>query len=156
VNTQKFPSVRLTTQSRAIAQAVSRRLPIAPTGVRAQVKSCGICGGQSGTGEGFLRVLQLPLPILIPPTAPHSSSSIIRGWYNRPISGRRTKWTQSHPTPRNKKKKLTIQGMTFLQRCFRITEAIFTWKQLATFSIRSYRVIDNIFKKCTDFTLIVR
>jgi hypothetical protein len=30
------------------------------------------------------------------------SSSIIRGWYNRPISGRRTKWTQSRPTPRNK------------------------------------------------------
>jgi hypothetical protein len=31
----------------------------------------------------------------------HSSPSIIRSWYNRPISGRRTKWTQSHPTPRN-------------------------------------------------------
>jgi hypothetical protein len=26
----------------------------------------------------------------IPPTAPHSLSSIIRGWYNRPNSGRRT------------------------------------------------------------------
>jgi hypothetical protein len=60
-----------------------------------------ICGGQSGTGVGFLRVLRFPLPILIPPTAPHSLSSIIRGWYSRPISGRRTKWTQSHPTPRN-------------------------------------------------------
>jgi hypothetical protein len=23
---------------------------------------------------------------------------IIRGWYNRPVSGRSTKWTQSHPT----------------------------------------------------------
>jgi hypothetical protein len=32
--------------------------------------SCGICGGQSGTGAGFLRVLRFPLPILIPPTAP--------------------------------------------------------------------------------------
>jgi hypothetical protein len=41
------------------------------------------------------------LQILIPPTAPHSSSSIIRGWYNRPVSGRRTKQTQSHPTPRS-------------------------------------------------------
>jgi hypothetical protein len=69
-----------------------------------QVKSCGICGGQSGTGAGCLRVLLFPLPILIPPTAHHSSSSIIRGWYNRPSSGLRTKWTQSHPTPRNKKK----------------------------------------------------
>jgi hypothetical protein len=49
-----------------------------------QVRSCGICGGQSGTGAGFLAVLRFPLPILIPPSAPHSSS-IIRGWYNRPI-----------------------------------------------------------------------
>jgi hypothetical protein len=34
---------------------------------------------------------------LIQPTIRHSSS-IIRGWYTRPISGRRTKWTQPHPT----------------------------------------------------------
>jgi hypothetical protein len=60
----------------------------------------GICGGQSGAGVGFLQVLRFPLPSLIPPTAPHSLS-IIRGWYNRPISVRSTKWTQSHPTPRN-------------------------------------------------------
>jgi hypothetical protein len=35
---------------------------------------------------------------------PHStdySTLIIWGWYNRPNSGRRTKWTQSHTTPRN-------------------------------------------------------
>jgi hypothetical protein len=32
----------------------------------------------------FLPVLGFPLP-LIPPTAPHSSSIIIRGWYNRPV-----------------------------------------------------------------------
>jgi hypothetical protein len=43
-------------------------------------------------------LLRFPLPILIPPTAPHSSSSINRGWYNRPNSGRRTNWTVSpHP-----------------------------------------------------------
>jgi hypothetical protein len=29
---------------------------------------------------------------------------IIRGWYSRPISDRRTKWTQSHPAPRDKKR----------------------------------------------------
>jgi hypothetical protein len=80
------------------AQAISRRLPTAAARVRAHVRSCGICGGQSGTGAGFLRLRLFPLPILIPPIARRSSSTI-RGWYNAPISGRRTKWTQSHPTP---------------------------------------------------------
>jgi hypothetical protein len=72
--------------------------PTAVARVRAKVRSCGIRGGRSGTGAGFRRVLRFPLPILIPPTTPHSTS-IIRGWYNRPISGRRTKWTQLHATP---------------------------------------------------------
>jgi hypothetical protein len=81
---------------RAVAQVVSCRL-------RAQVRSCGICGG---TGVGLLRIFRFSLPILFPPTASHSSS-IIRGWYNRPVSSRRTKWTQSHPTPRKKPLKIT-------------------------------------------------
>jgi hypothetical protein len=34
--------------------------------------------------------------------SPHSSSTT-RGWYNRPNSGRRTKWDQSYPTSRRKK-----------------------------------------------------
>jgi hypothetical protein len=71
---------------RAIAQAVSRWLPTVAAQVPARVSSCRICGGQSATGAGFLRVPQFPLPILIPPTAPHSSS-IIRGWYSRPVGG---------------------------------------------------------------------
>jgi hypothetical protein len=50
--------------------------------------SCGICGGQSGGGAGFLRVLLFPMPIFIPPIASQSPSSIIRGWFNRPVSGR--------------------------------------------------------------------
>jgi hypothetical protein len=87
---------------RATVQAVSRRLPTTEARVRVKVKSCCICCGQSGTGISFLRELPFPLPILIPPNAPYSS--IIRGWYNRAVSGRRTKWTQSHPTPRNIKK----------------------------------------------------
>jgi hypothetical protein len=77
---------------RAIAQVVSSRLPTAAARVRAQVRSCGIRGGQSGTGAGFLRAFRFPLlPILIAPTAPHSSSSTIRGWCNRQISVRCTK-----------------------------------------------------------------
>jgi hypothetical protein len=38
--------------------------------VRARLRSCGICGDKSGTVAGFLRVLQFPLPIFIPPIAP--------------------------------------------------------------------------------------
>jgi hypothetical protein len=62
----------------AIAQTISRRLPTEAALVQAYVISCGICGGQSGIGAGFLRALRFPLTIFIPPTAPHSSS-IIRG-----------------------------------------------------------------------------
>jgi hypothetical protein len=43
---------------RAIAQAVSHWLPTAAARVRSRVWSSGICGGQSGAGAGFLRVLR--------------------------------------------------------------------------------------------------
>jgi hypothetical protein len=82
-----------------IAQAGSHRYPTKERRGRAHVWSCAVCGGQSGTGAGFLRELGFPQLILIPPTT--ACSSIIWGWYNRPINGRHTKWTQSHPTPRN-------------------------------------------------------
>jgi hypothetical protein len=39
---------------RGMAQAVNRRLPTAAARVRARVRSCGICIGQSDTGAGFL------------------------------------------------------------------------------------------------------
>jgi hypothetical protein len=65
---------------RAIAQAVSRRLPTATAGVRARVWSSGICGGRSGTGAGFLRVLRFPLSIFIPLIASQSPSYHLRDW----------------------------------------------------------------------------
>jgi hypothetical protein len=64
---------RQTIRGRAIAQVVSSRLPSVATRVRSQVISCGIFGAQSaGTNAGFLRVPRFPLPVLIPPVAPHS------------------------------------------------------------------------------------
>jgi hypothetical protein len=50
--------------------AVRRWLPTAAARVRVRA-ACGVCGRQSGTGAGFLRVLRFPLPI-IPPISPLS------------------------------------------------------------------------------------
>jgi hypothetical protein len=66
---------------RAVAQAVSRCLPTAVARVRVRA-ACGVCGGQSGTGAGFLRVLRFPL------TNHSINFSIIiitRAWHNRPL-----------------------------------------------------------------------
>jgi hypothetical protein len=57
-------------KGRAVAQAVSRWLPTAAARVRVRA-AYGVCGGQSGNGGGFLRVLRFPLPI-IPPISPSS------------------------------------------------------------------------------------
>jgi hypothetical protein len=76
---KKLEDCFTSSQGRAVAQAVSRWLPIAAARVRARVWSCGICGGQSGAGAGFL------LPIFIPPISPQSPSSIIWGWYSRSV-----------------------------------------------------------------------
>jgi hypothetical protein len=61
-------------EDRAIAEAVSRWLPTAAAWVRALVCSYAICGGQSGAGVGFLRVLWFPLLIFIPQNSPSSQS----------------------------------------------------------------------------------
>jgi hypothetical protein len=37
------------------------------------------------------------------PTPTNPYKSIIRGWYSRPVRGRHTKWNQSHRTQTNKK-----------------------------------------------------
>jgi hypothetical protein len=47
-------------------------LPTAAARVQNRVWSSGICGGQSGGGAGFLRVLRFPLPISIPLNSPSS------------------------------------------------------------------------------------
>jgi hypothetical protein len=59
--------------ARAVAQAVSRWLPTAAARVRVR-PACEVCGGQSSTGAGFLRVLRFPLPIIIPPISRSSQS----------------------------------------------------------------------------------
>jgi hypothetical protein len=82
---EKAPKIFIDLPDRAIAQAVSRWLPTAAARFREWVRSCGICGGQSGTGAGFLRVLRFLLSIFIPPITPQTPSSIIWGWYNRPM-----------------------------------------------------------------------
>jgi hypothetical protein len=59
---------------RAITQAISRWVTNAAARVRDRVWSSGIYGGQGGAREGFLQILELPLPIFIPPNSPSSLS----------------------------------------------------------------------------------
>jgi hypothetical protein len=98
-----------------IAQAVSRRLPIADARIRVHVRSCAICDEQRGTGADFLRVLGFPMPILNPPIAPHSSLSIIRGWFSGLIVADIPSGLSLIPRQETKKKKyknIRISGTT--------------------------------------------
>jgi Mn2+/Fe2+ NRAMP family transporter len=67
---QSYSAASKLNEGHAIAQAVSRWLPIMVAQVCIQA-ACGVCGGQSGIGAGFLQVLRFPLPI-IPPISPSS------------------------------------------------------------------------------------
>jgi hypothetical protein len=58
-------SVVYTCDGRAVAQAVSRWLPTATARVRVRA-GMWVLWWQSGTGSGFLRVLQFSLPIISP------------------------------------------------------------------------------------------
>jgi hypothetical protein len=79
-----------------ILLAVRRRPSTAAARDRSQARSCGICGGQNGTGAGFLRVLRFPLPMSFYQLLhTHQSSGV---GANGPSSGLWTKWTQYHPT----------------------------------------------------------
>jgi hypothetical protein len=80
-----------------VALAVNLWIPTTAARVRPQVTYCGICSGHSGgTGACLLRVHRFPLPILTSLKAPYPS--VARGCYSTPISARRTKWRQYHPT----------------------------------------------------------
>jgi hypothetical protein len=77
---------------RAIAQALSRWLPTAAVRDSRPGRHVGFCGGQSGAGAGFLRVLRLPLPNLFHQLLQKIifiiiiiiNQSIIGDMYNRP------------------------------------------------------------------------
>jgi hypothetical protein len=84
----KLQSTGIFLLGRVIAQAVSRWLPTAVARVRSRVWSSGICGGRSGAGAGFLRVLRFPPPIFIPPNSPSSLPP-----------GAGAEWTQYGPHP---------------------------------------------------------
>jgi hypothetical protein len=60
-------------------------------------------------GQVFSEYFGFALPIFIPPISPQSPSPIIRGWYNRPVSGRSTQ----SPTAQIKKKKRTLSLQTY-------------------------------------------
>jgi hypothetical protein len=86
--------------NRAIAQAISHRLLTTV----ARVRSCGFVVEKAALGQVFSEYFGSPANSH---SANCSTITIIYYlcWYNRPNSGRRAKWTQSHPTRKNIKER---------------------------------------------------
>jgi hypothetical protein len=94
-----FEYIKLRGQGRAMAQVVSHRLPTAAGRVRAQVRSYGVCGGQSWHwGKFFSEYFRFPCQFIFHRLLHihHLSSGAGTLGQLVPINGRRTKWIQSH------------------------------------------------------------
>jgi hypothetical protein len=50
--------------------------------------SCGICGGHSSTGAGFLGVFRFPLPLIPSTSCPKIFTIYRQVWYHRPTNDR--------------------------------------------------------------------
>jgi hypothetical protein len=57
---------------KASYETIPYTVSISDEEVKSFMRISGICGGQSGAEEGFLRVLRFPLPVFIPPNFPSS------------------------------------------------------------------------------------
>jgi hypothetical protein len=96
---------------RAIAQAVSRRLPTAAARVQTRVWSCGFLWWTKVEEAGFLRELRFPLPIYIPSESPQSSSL-------SPEAGKIGQdWPQCQQPHKPNKKKVQQSLITVKPRC---------------------------------------
>lgn len=84
-------------QGPEVAGRAVARLPTTAVRFQSQVRTSWICDGQNDTGAGFLLIFHLPVPILVLPTARHTSSPPCR-----PNSGRPARCTQSRLSPRKK------------------------------------------------------
>jgi hypothetical protein len=92
-----------------MAQVVSRLPLAAKDRDLARVSPCGICGGQSGIGRGFLRVFRF-LSVGIIPSRLHTH--IILGI----TDGGRSSETWSHPIDMNMSK--NNKGIQWMSQCF--------------------------------------